>query len=179
MTLSIQAPRPALRASSPALVPRDRLVRRLLGASAVPIVLAVAPAGYGKTTTLAQWAENDGREFGWIALNELHNDPARLLADIALELDGARREFVLVLDDLHSLTDPRALEAVRATAEYLPAGTQLVLASRREPRLPIGRLRANRLICELGWRDFAMTSGEAAALLRLTGLRADADDVAT
>jgi LuxR family transcriptional regulator, maltose regulon positive regulatory protein len=178
MTLSIEAPHHVLPPSSAGLVPRERLVRRLLGAAAVPIVLAVAPAGYGKTTTLTQWAENDRRQFGWIALREIHNDPARLLADIALELDGAGHEFVLVLDDFHALTDPRSLETVRTTAEHLPEGTQLVLAARQEPRLPIGRLRANRMICELGWRDFAMTTGEAAALLQLTGLQVDVDDVA-
>src|SRR6185503_11097420 len=37
------------------LVPRPRLVRRLLAAPNVPLALLVAPAGYGKTTLLAQW----------------------------------------------------------------------------------------------------------------------------
>src|SRR5690242_20251216 len=31
-------------------VPRDRLVRRLMSARDTPLVLVVAPAGYGKTT---------------------------------------------------------------------------------------------------------------------------------
>ena len=38
------------------LVPRPRLVRRLVGARNVRVALLVAPAGYGKTTLLSEWA---------------------------------------------------------------------------------------------------------------------------
>jgi LuxR family maltose regulon positive regulatory protein len=38
-------------------------------------------------------------------------------------------------------------------------------------------MRANRMICELRRQDLAMTRGEAATLLRSTGLALDADDV--
>ena len=40
----------------PGIVARPRLLRRLLAADA-PIVMIVAPAGYGKTTLLAEWAD--------------------------------------------------------------------------------------------------------------------------
>ena len=43
--------RPLARAG---IVPRTVLVDRLLAASAVPVLCVVAPAGYGKTTLLAQ-----------------------------------------------------------------------------------------------------------------------------
>src|SRR4051794_5178362 len=38
----------------PGVVPRPHLVAQLLAARAVPTVSVVAPAGYGKTTLLAQ-----------------------------------------------------------------------------------------------------------------------------
>ena len=41
----------------PGSVPRTALVNRLRAAGAFPVVLVVAPAGYGKTTLLSQWAE--------------------------------------------------------------------------------------------------------------------------
>jgi LuxR family transcriptional regulator, maltose regulon positive regulatory protein len=41
----------------PGIVDRVGLVERLLGSDAVPVVYVVAPAGYGKTTLLAQWAQ--------------------------------------------------------------------------------------------------------------------------
>src|SRR5262245_46742479 len=43
------------------VVRRERLVRRLEQAAAVPVLLLVAPAGYGKTTLLAQWVQRDRR----------------------------------------------------------------------------------------------------------------------
>ena len=38
------------------LVERSTLVDALLASSAVPLVVITAPTGYGKTTTMAQWA---------------------------------------------------------------------------------------------------------------------------
>jgi LuxR family transcriptional regulator, maltose regulon positive regulatory protein len=76
--------RPSFR---PGLVPRERLVARLGAAGDVPLVLVVAPAGYGKTTALAEWAEQDDRAFAWIGLQPEDGEPARLLRSIALALD--------------------------------------------------------------------------------------------
>ncbi len=45
--------------------------------------MLVAPAGYGKTTVLTQWAERDERPFAWIAIEEADNDPGRLLGSVA------------------------------------------------------------------------------------------------
>ena len=41
----------------PGIMPRAGLMERLLASAAVPVVCVVAPAGYGKTTLLAQWAQ--------------------------------------------------------------------------------------------------------------------------
>jgi LuxR family maltose regulon positive regulatory protein len=46
------------------MVPRTVLVEQLLASQAAPFVCVVAPAGYGKTTVLAQWAERKGRLSG-------------------------------------------------------------------------------------------------------------------
>ena len=54
-----------------------------------------------------------------------------------------------------------------------------MLASRCEPPLPLGRLRAHREVLELTPRDFVMTRGEAAALLELAGAELAAADVDT
>ena len=41
----------------------------------------VAPAGYGKTTVLAQWAERNGQVFAWVSVDEADNDPKVLKAE--------------------------------------------------------------------------------------------------
>jgi LuxR family maltose regulon positive regulatory protein len=57
----------------------ERLARRDLS----PIVLVVAPAGYGKTTLLSQWAEHSDLAFAWVSLDEGDNDPKVLLSYVA------------------------------------------------------------------------------------------------
>jgi LuxR family maltose regulon positive regulatory protein len=72
----------------PGLVRRQRLVRRLVEARDLPIALIVAPAGYGKTTLLSEWAARDGRAFAWVTADADDNDPQTLLSAIALALDA-------------------------------------------------------------------------------------------
>ncbi len=74
----------------PALVRRERLLRELADlADDVPLALFVAPAGFGKTTLLNQWAESTG-QFAWVHLEEADNDPIRLLRHIALAMHRIR-----------------------------------------------------------------------------------------
>jgi LuxR family transcriptional regulator, maltose regulon positive regulatory protein len=75
---------PALR---PGSVSRTALVNRLRVTTAEAVATVVAPAGYGKTTLLAQWAERDSRRFAWVALDERDNDPIVLLRHIAAALE--------------------------------------------------------------------------------------------
>ena len=71
------------------LLRRDALVARLASTTEVPIVAVLAPAGYGKSTVLAQWAESDPRKFAWVSIDERDNDPSVLLSYIAFALGGA------------------------------------------------------------------------------------------
>jgi LuxR family maltose regulon positive regulatory protein len=99
-----------------------------------------------------------------------------LLAEIATivrSMGGARRPAVLVLDDAHVLTSRGALRVLSAIAAAMPSGSKLVLASRTEPTLRLGRLRAEHELLELGARDLAMTAYEAHQLLRAAGLELD------
>src|SRR5690606_18531205 len=68
------------------LVRRAALLRRLTDGAAT-LVLVRAPAGYGKTTLMAEWASHDARPFGWI-------DAAALVepGDLVEALIGAARE---------------------------------------------------------------------------------------
>src|SRR4051812_23629736 len=77
----------ALPLDRPRMVHRDRLLRAFTAvADNVPLVLLVAPSGYGKSTALSQWAGEDDRSFGWVHLDESDNDPVCLLRHIALAL---------------------------------------------------------------------------------------------
>jgi LuxR family transcriptional regulator, maltose regulon positive regulatory protein len=68
------------------LVQRPTLVDSLARSGAVPLVVVQAPAGYGKTTLLAQWAERDGRASAWLSLDARDNDASVLLTHLAVAL---------------------------------------------------------------------------------------------
>src|SRR4051794_14087065 len=76
--------KPAIR---PGVVPRSQLLARLRAARQVPTVAVVAPAGYGKTTLLALWADADERPFAWLSLDRHDNDPIVLLTHLAVAVD--------------------------------------------------------------------------------------------
>ena len=52
-------------------------------ASGCRVVGVTAPAGYGKSTLLAEWAELDDRRVAWVSLDRLDDDPSALLAVLA------------------------------------------------------------------------------------------------
>jgi LuxR family maltose regulon positive regulatory protein len=72
----------------PGTVGRSALIERLARDDARPIVSVVAPAGYGKTTLLSQWAERNGRAFAWVSVDEPDNDPKVLLTYVAEALNA-------------------------------------------------------------------------------------------
>jgi len=70
-------------ATRPELVPRPRLIERLNGCINCKLTLVSAPAGFGKTTLVAEWLQtisNDSKShIAWLSLDEGDNDPARFL----------------------------------------------------------------------------------------------------
>src|SRR6478672_10794444 len=91
--------RPLMR---PGTVPRSLLIDRLMRDDPAPIVSVVAPAGYGKSTLLSQWAERNGQAFAWVSVEEPDNDPRVLLTYIAKALDAVGPIDQRVFDALAS-----------------------------------------------------------------------------
>jgi LuxR family transcriptional regulator, maltose regulon positive regulatory protein len=71
---------------------------------------------------------------------------------------------VLVLDDYHSIATPEVHTALAALIERAPAALHVALASRAEPPLPLGRLRARGELSEVS-TDALRFSGREAAVL--------------
>src|SRR5579885_2055258 len=62
------------------LVPRPRLTARLNRGAESKLTLVSAPAGFGKTTLIAEWlagVAGDGRSAAWLSLDQADNHPAR------------------------------------------------------------------------------------------------------
>ena len=77
-------------ASRPGQVLRPRLTARLDEGLARGLILAAAPAGYGKTVLLADWARRGEFPAAWLSLDAGDNDPARFWRHAVAALDRAR-----------------------------------------------------------------------------------------
>jgi len=74
----------------PDLVPRPRLAERLDDGLAQGLALVCAPAGYGKTTLLADWVHRGEHPVAWLSLDADDNDPARFWRHTVAALDRVR-----------------------------------------------------------------------------------------
>lgn len=83
--------------------------------------------------------------------------------------------LVMVFDDLHELTHPDPLAGLAALIEKRPATLRLVLASRADPPLRLGRLRLIGELRELRAPALAFTPDEAATVLTQAGVRITAE----
>jgi LuxR family maltose regulon positive regulatory protein len=207
---------------------RTRLLELLGEAVERKVSLISAPAGYGKSTLLAQWlqAQDASLAFAWISLDEQDNDPVRMwrhivealhrvapeeegfgadvlvgmsavgnelveivfpmlineLAELPLnaveqklvqlalpmlinELAELPHRVVVVLDDYQLITEGECHESVAFFVEHLPANVHLVLSSRIDPPLALGRWRARGEMMEIRTEQLAFSEEEAAYVL--------------
>src|SRR6266508_6112476 len=68
---------------------RSRLVQRLDEGMARQLILVCTPAGFGKTTLLAEWAASARWPVAWLSLDPQDNDPARFWRYVVAALDRA------------------------------------------------------------------------------------------
>ena len=78
--------RPSLRQPT---VERERLHDLLRLGCTLPLTLVVAPAGWGKSTLVAEWLAHDGITAGWVSLDGGDNDPMRFWRYLLLAADQA------------------------------------------------------------------------------------------
>ena len=205
----------------PELVPRLRLVTQLNEGLHHKVALVSAPAGFGKTTLVSEWARNlqadsTANTVAWLSLDANDNDLVRfltyciaalrrgegiedtlgeealemlqypqppptenILTSLINEIADIPNKIIFVLDDYHLIEDQAIHEALTFLLEFLPPQMHLVIATRQDPNLPIGRLRARGQLTELRAVDLRFTSSEAAAFLnRMMGLNLLPEDIA-
>ena len=112
-----------------------------------------------------------------------HRTPGAGLVDVVLpillnELAAQEMELVLVLDDYHLITNDEIHEALAYLVERMPASFRLVLATREDPPLPLGRLRARGQLAELRAGELRFSDEEASAFLNnALGLGLSVEDI--
>jgi LuxR family transcriptional regulator, maltose regulon positive regulatory protein len=88
-----------------------------------------------------------------------------VLPQLLNELAEADTEIILILDDLHTITNPLCTQTLTFFIDHLPPNVHVVIASRVDPPLPLARLRASGDLVEIRIADLEFTDAEAARLL--------------
>lgn len=74
-------------------VVRSRLINKLYDGLDKNLILISAPAGYGKTTLLAEWAATCHNSIGWVSLDGYDNEFMRFLAYITIAFTNIHPNF--------------------------------------------------------------------------------------
>ncbi|KAB0489409.1 LuxR C-terminal-related transcriptional regulator [Pseudomonas vancouverensis] len=90
----------------------------------------------------------------------------RTIITLVRSIASRGRELVLVLDDLHHLTDVGIHQALQWLLDYAPPNLHLALVSRSAVPLSLARLRSQELVLELNLRDLRFTQAESEQFLK-------------
>ena len=99
-----------------------------------------------------------------------------LPAPLVQALGELASPVVLVLDDVHELTDPRVLRGLELLVRHTPPQLRLVLVTRADPPLPLHRLLVSGQLSQLRAADLAFSVAEVAELLDGYDFRARLSD---
>ncbi|MBN1264902.1 MAG: hypothetical protein JXA25_05370 [Anaerolineales bacterium] len=190
--------------SHPQIVSRPRLLDRFTLEPGPVLFLACAPAGYGKTTLLVEWAQSlvsQNATAVWLSLDPADDDALHFAAYLNASLVEAlgptetfnhiqqvlrsapepdvhrimqllinaiarsERLCVLFLDDYHVISDPAVHDSIAYLLDHMPQNLRLVIGSRVDPPLPLGRLRARGRLVEIRTPDLRFIGKESEAYL--------------
>lgn len=165
-------------------VPRKRLLACIDAPQLAPITLITAPAGYGKSTLVRQWAaQHPSYRYGWYQIRPEHNAlstfllhlwhaidestgksepaPEHITIDLLLErLRASSSSTLLVLDDYHVIENESIHQVVEQIFRDLPSHAYIFLLSRHIPDIPLARLRAYGRVRQITQEDLAFTFEE-------------------
>jgi LuxR family transcriptional regulator, maltose regulon positive regulatory protein len=168
----------------------DRLTTPFNDADAARITLVRGPAGFGKTTLLAQAYRQvvaRGQKAVWLDCSELDADPGHFLdslyaAAMSIGMDGSDLEFTiadfakrcaridaavyLFLDEFERLAATPVEEMIERLAAALPGGAHLIIASRQAPRTWFLKRELRGLAATIEALDLRLTGTELQTLLR-------------
>jgi LuxR family maltose regulon positive regulatory protein len=179
----------------PNRVQRNLLLEHMDEVERKALTIISAPAGFGKTTLLAEWIAQSSLPIAWLSVDNGENDPYGFLSYLIAALESIAEEigiearqlmqsspvvtpnillasllndiariptpFALVLDDYQFITDPAVHGMLTYLLDHIPWNTHIVIASRIDPPLPLGKLRAQDQMLEIRTRDLRFNLKEA------------------
>ncbi|MBK4999684.1 helix-turn-helix transcriptional regulator [Pseudomonas sp. S31] len=169
-------------ALSPVLVHRSHLVS-LIAQSSGTLTLLSAPAGFGKSTAMAQAFEHfssTGIATAWLSARPTDNDLPNFLtrlerlvrhlgiaqpgSDAVASMAKCNGRFALFVDNLEHIHEAAVLELLHEIAQRLPRQAYLIAATRLNPNIGLSRLRVSGRLTEIGTDELRFGFEESKAL---------------
>ncbi|MBX7212888.1 MAG: hypothetical protein K1X39_02635 [Thermoflexales bacterium] len=179
-------------------IQRQGAIAALENALDYPLIMVIAPAGYGKTALAAQYAALKSGNAAWVALSEAEREPAQLAALIQASLFEARPSLrneetgpasnangllallrradvgplVILVDDFqHIDASAPAVALLYELSRSLPEGVNIIALSRVVPAQSINPLIARQQATVVGTRALCFQENETReAIARLRGI---------
>ena len=178
--------RPQARLSVPSVegLQRPRLTARLDELDRMRLGMVVAPAGAGKTTLMAQWAQRAPADVAWyradsgdstagavvsqlgeaLAMVSPGHPPARDLRTLVAAIERHESPLVLVVDDLHLVEHTHVEHLLQRLLLTAPPHLRLLVGSRRAPSFNLARTEVPSFLVTAD--DLRFRVAETAALFR-------------
>lgn len=184
---------------------RPHLVERLEGLD--QLTLLVAPAGFGKTTLLAQWAGSQLRSSAcWLSCDESHREPSRFWSAVVAAVSNAMPSgsegaallahqeasaevAISLANDLGEVATPLTLIiddihlarpmpwVLLAFLRSLPENVRVVIGSRVDLPFSLARLKGAGQITEIREDALRFSLDESAQFLALAGMQLAPEDL--
>jgi len=149
-----------------------------------PMTLVAAPAGAGKSALMSSWIAT-GRSPGpvrWLSPEGGDADRRRFASTVLAAFADAPAErtepAVLVIDDFDEVADV-VVEELERFVRLPPPGVRLVLVTRADPPVGLGRLRLDGRLTEIRARDLAFTFEEARVLFGILDVDITPEEMAS
>lgn len=101
-----------------------------------------------------------------------------ILTNLLNEITNHRDNFLLVLDDYHTIDEQTIDNALNFFLEYLPPQMHLVITTREDPNLALARLRSRDQLSEVRVADLRFKSVEVTEFLKhVMGLKLSSEEI--
>lgn len=178
-----------------AWISRPRLIELLQQGSDRPLILASAPAGYGKTTLIAQWARTRRRPHPWVTLDRRDGDPYRFLRHLVaavpehaeelspwlerpqgpgylldafeawIEIARLRRRTIRIVLDDYHQVAEPRIHEAVEFAIEAAGGLRFLISTRTDPPFPLARWRVEERVTEIRGDDLRFRDDEVDSYL--------------
>lgn len=102
----------------------------------------------------------------WNLLHQPHPSPVKsILTALLNDVSATSKDVALVLSEYHTITSPQVHEVTSYLVDHSPPQLHLVISTRADPPLPLGRWRVRDQLTEIRTEDLRFTGEETATFL--------------